>query len=80
MSAAERNVALYPWFRFFRELIFWQAIWFLYFQNALTPAEAILLYAVYDVSTTVLEVPRSRSHRHQLWRRSSLDPPVLGRA
>lgn len=57
MTAAERNVALYPWFRFFRELVFWQAIWFLYFQNALTPAEAILLYAVYDVSTTVLEVP-----------------------
>ena len=72
MSAAERNVSLYSWFRFFRELIFWQAIWFLYFQNALTPAEAILLYAVYDVSTTLLEVPsgwfsdwQPRSWSHQ---------------
>ncbi len=57
MTGAERNVALYPWFRFFRELIFWQAIWFLYFQDVLTPAEAILLYAVYDIATTLLEVP-----------------------
>ena len=57
MSSAERNVALYPWFRFFKELIFWQAVWFLYFQKTLTPAEAILLYAVYDLSTTILEVP-----------------------
>ena len=57
MSGVERNVALYPWFRFFKELIFWQAVWFLCFQDVLTPAEAILLYAVYDIATTVLEVP-----------------------
>lgn len=57
MSGAERNVALYPWFRFFKELIFWQAIWFLYFQTKLTPAQVILLYAVYDLATTILEVP-----------------------
>ena len=57
MSGVERNVALYPWFRFFKELIFWQAVWFLYFQDVLTPAEAILLYAVYDIATTLLEVP-----------------------
>ena len=31
---AARNVALYPWFRFCRGLLFWQAVWFLYFQNA----------------------------------------------
>ena len=52
-----RNVALYPWFRFAQSLLFWQAIWFLYFQQALTPAAAIALYAVYDISVTLLEVP-----------------------
>ena len=52
-----RNVALYPWFRFFQNLLFWHGIWFLYFQQTLSAAEAILLYAVYDIATTVLEVP-----------------------
>ena len=52
-----RNVALYPWFKFFQNLIFWQAVWFLYFQNTLSAAEAIALYAVYDIATTCLEVP-----------------------
>jgi predicted MFS family arabinose efflux permease len=52
-----RNVALYPWLKFFQNLIFWQAVWFLYFQNELSAAEALLLYAVYDVGTMVLEVP-----------------------
>ena len=32
-------------------------MWFLYFQDVLSASEAILLYAVYDVSTTILEVP-----------------------
>ncbi len=57
MSGAERNLALYPWYRFLRNLLFWQATWFLYFQQELSAAEAILLYAVYDVATTALEVP-----------------------
>ncbi|MGB3407178.1 MAG: MFS transporter, partial [Jannaschia sp.] len=52
-----RNLALYPWFRFLRSLIFWQAVWFLYIQAELSAAEAILIYAIYDVSTTALEVP-----------------------
>lgn len=52
-----RNVVRYPWFKAAQNLLFWQATWFLYFQQALTPAEAILLYAVYDVSATLLEVP-----------------------
>ena len=56
MTAA-RNIALYPWFKFFQNLLFWQAIWFLFFQSELSAAEAILLYAVYDIATTVLEVP-----------------------
>mgnify|MGYP003564626886 CR=1 FL=1 len=51
------NVPLYRWSRFLRNLLFWQAVWFLYFQNSLSAAEAILLYAVYDVATTALEVP-----------------------
>lgn len=51
------NLRLYPWFQFFRNLLFWQATWFLYFQGKLSAAEAILLYAVYDIATMVLEVP-----------------------
>lgn len=51
------NVALYPWFKFFQNLIFWQAVWFLYFQNTLSAVDAILLYAIYDIATTALEVP-----------------------
>lgn len=57
MPAIARNITLYRWSRFLRSLIFWQAIWFLYFQDMLSGAQAILLYAVYDVSTTLLEVP-----------------------
>ena len=53
----QANIRLYPWFKFFQSLLFWQAIWFLFFQQRLSGAEAILLYAVYDISTTVLEVP-----------------------
>ncbi|MCR9125675.1 MAG: MFS transporter [Rhodobacteraceae bacterium] len=56
-TAAARNVALYPWFRFFQNLIFWQAVWFLFFQAELSPAEAILLYTIYDLGTAALEVP-----------------------
>lgn len=52
-----RNIALYPWFRLLQNLLFWQAIWFLYFQNELSAAEAILLYSVLEITTTVLEVP-----------------------
>ncbi len=55
--AAARNVRLYPWFRFFQGLIFWQAIWFLYFQETLSAADAVLMYAIFDVSATSLEVP-----------------------
>ncbi|MHA6323731.1 MFS transporter [Roseivivax sp. CAU 1753] len=56
-TAQRRNIALYPWFKAGQSLLFWQATWFLYFQQALTPAQAILLYAVYDLSTTLFEVP-----------------------
>lgn len=54
---ANRTIALYPWFKFFQGLLFTQAIWFLFFQQSVTPAQAILLYAVYDLATTILEVP-----------------------
>ena len=57
MSVSSRNVALYPWFKFAQNLLFWQATWFLFFQNELSGAEAILLYAIYDLATTLLEVP-----------------------
>ncbi|WP_245190748.1 MFS transporter [Jannaschia formosa] len=52
-----RNLALWPWYRFLRSLLFWQAIWFLYIQAELSAAEAIAIYAIYDIATTVLEVP-----------------------
>ncbi|MEI4196343.1 MFS transporter [Roseovarius sp. E0-M6] len=54
---AVRTVALYPWFKLCQNLLFWQAMWFLFFQSRLSAAEAILLYAIYDVATTALEVP-----------------------
>ncbi len=52
-----RNVALYPWYQFCRNLTFWQAIWFLFFQTELSASQAILLYVIYDIGTTALEVP-----------------------
>lgn len=53
----QRNIILYPWFKFIQQLVFWQATWFLYFENQLSAAEAIMLYVVYDVCTTAFEVP-----------------------
>ncbi|MEO0829357.1 MAG: MFS transporter [Pseudomonadota bacterium] len=52
-----RNIALYPWFKVFQNLVFWQGVWFLYIQGKLGPAEAILMYVIYDLATTGLEVP-----------------------
>jgi len=52
-----KNINLYPSFQFFRNLLFWQAVWFLYFESVLTAAEAILLAAIFDLSTVILEVP-----------------------
>ena len=52
-----RNIRLYRWFQFFQGLLFWQAVWFLYFQGTLSAAEAVLLYAIFNVATTALEVP-----------------------
>lgn len=57
LRSAQRNVALYPWFQFLRNLVFWQAIWFLYFQDTLSASEAILLFIFYDLSTTLFELP-----------------------
>ncbi|MFK7836727.1 MAG: MFS transporter [Sulfitobacter sp.] len=57
IQAMTRNIAIYPWFKLAQSLLFWQAVWFLYFQGALSPAAAIALYAVYDISVTLLEVP-----------------------
>ncbi|RLJ36329.1 putative MFS family arabinose efflux permease [Litoreibacter meonggei] len=52
-----RNLALYPWLKLCQNLAFWQATWFLYFQQELSASQAILLYVIYDIATTVLEVP-----------------------
>lgn len=52
-----RNLTLLPWVKFTQNLLFWQATWFLYLQESLSAAEAVLLYAVYDIGTTLFEVP-----------------------
>ena len=52
-----RNIALYPYFQFCRSLLFWQAIWFLYFESVVTASQAILLAAIVDLSTVILELP-----------------------
>lgn len=78
-KAADRNVRLYPWYQFFNHLIFWQAVWFLYFQSELSAAEAILLYAVYDIGTMVMEVP-SGYMSDRLGRRITLIASVLAGA
>ncbi|MEM1100772.1 MAG: MFS transporter [Pseudomonadota bacterium] len=72
----DRNVALYPWFRFTQNLLFWQAVWFLYFQAELSAGEAILLYAVYELATTACEVPSGYAS-DRLGRRATL---VIGAA
>lgn len=54
---ASSNARLYPWFQFFRNLLFWQATWFLFFQNELSPAEAVSLYAFFNIGTILTEVP-----------------------
>ena len=57
MNGTARNIALYPWFKFFQNLLFWQATWFLFFQSELSAAHALLIYVFYDIATTVFEVP-----------------------
>lgn len=57
MTDMARNIALYPWFKFLQNLIFWQATWFLFFQSELSAAQAILIYVFYDMAATILEVP-----------------------
>ena len=56
-TSMARNVSLMPWYGFLRNLAFWQATWFLFFQHELSAAEAILLYVVFDISATIFEVP-----------------------
>lgn len=56
-TGLHRTIALIPWYQLLNSLLFWQAVWFLYFQANLSGAEAIILYSVYDIATTVLEVP-----------------------
>lgn len=43
--------------KFCQNLLFWQATWFLFLQDSLSAAEAVLLYAIYDIGTTAFEVP-----------------------
>ena len=53
----ERNLTIYPYFQAARSLLFWQALWFLYFEGLLSADQAILLAAIYDLGTVFLEVP-----------------------
>ncbi len=77
-ASCARNIALYPWFKFAQSLIFWQAVWFLYFQQELTPAGAIALYAVYDISVTLLEVPSGYASDKLGRRRTLVSAAVCG--
>ncbi|MGI9406280.1 MAG: MFS transporter, partial [Hyphomicrobiaceae bacterium] len=52
-----RNLLLYPWYQAARNLLFWQGVWFLYFEQVLSAQEAILLAAAYDIANVLLEVP-----------------------
>lgn len=52
-----RNIALFPWFKFGQNLLFWQSVWFLFFQDTLSGQDAVLLYSLRELSTTLLEVP-----------------------
>lgn len=71
-----RNIALYPWFRFFQNLIFWQAIWFLYLQDRLSGAEAVALYAIFELSAMLFEVPSGYAS-DRLGRRKTLITAAL---
>ena len=53
----QKNIDLYPWYQGCRSLLFWQGVWFLYFQNELSAGQAILLVAIFDVASALLEVP-----------------------
>ncbi len=55
--AVSRTIGLYRWYKFSQNLLFWQAVWFLYFQDVLSGAEAVALYALLELSITLLEVP-----------------------
>ena len=53
----ERNLRLYPRYRFLRDAIFWLPIFFLYFRSVLPADRVLLLEAVYYLGVVVLEVP-----------------------
>ncbi len=53
----ERNLQLYPWYQGARNLLFWQGVWFLYFEQVLTAEQAITLAALYEIANVFLEVP-----------------------
>jgi len=56
-AALTRNLRLYPWLQACRNLYFWQAVWFLFLEGELGPQQAIVLAAIYDLGTVILEVP-----------------------
>ncbi len=53
----ERNLRLYPWYQSARNLLFWQGVWFLYFEKVLSAEEAIFLAAIFELGSVILEVP-----------------------
>lgn len=55
--SSARTIRLYPWVQFTQNLMFWQAVWFLFFQQSLSASGAILLYVSYELAVTLLEVP-----------------------
>ena len=67
----ERNVRLLPWLAFFRSLLAWIPVYFLFFSKHLPLEEVLLLEAIYYFSNVILEVP-SGSFSDRFGRRRSL--------
>ena len=53
----KRNLEWYPWLHVGHNALFWLPVFILYFSSMLSPAEVLLLEAVYYVGVVVLEVP-----------------------
>ncbi len=56
-TIAAHNLRLFAWFVPLYNCHFWLALWFLFFNSALTISDVLLLEAVYYVTVVLLEVP-----------------------
>jgi len=52
-----RNIALFPWFQVFQNLIFWMPVFFLLFASRFSVSDLLVLEAIYFAVVVVAEVP-----------------------